>query len=867
MTDATFPGGRDRPAEEDRADLRGPRGPYPPTEAMLDEPVPEEVKREQVARLRAAWEAPTGWRYWTAVNNTEVGVWYTMTALAFMLMAGVMALIIRVQLAVPENEVVSADLFNQLFTMHGSAMMFLFAVPIFEAISILLLPGFLAARDMPFPRLSAYGYWCFLIGGIFVIGSIFFDAAPRAGWFMYPPLATEDEGPGSDIWLLGLSFIEVASIAAAVELIVGSLKCRPPGMRVNIMPLYAWYVMVVGGMILFAFPPLIAGDFLFELERSMDWPFFDPTRGGDPMLWQHLFWIFGHPEVYIVFLPSIAIASMIVPTVAQRPIVGYSWIVLSAVGTGFISFGLWVHHMYTTGLPAVSLGFFSAASEAVVIPTGIQLFAFIATLMVGRVVINLPMLWIAGGLAIFTAGGLTGVMLAIAPFDFQAHDSYFVVAHLHYTLFGGMIFPIIAGVYYFFPFIRKRMLSEKLGKWAFWLIFTGFNITFLPLHLVGLWGMPRRIYTYPGDLGWDTVNLISSCAAFVIAAGFAVFVWDIVRPKHKQPQIDRNPWGGGTLEWTHDVPEETWGVRSIPHVTSRYPLWDQPKLLERLDNGRYYLPDTPFGHRETIVTSVIDAEPLQVQKVTGPSVLSIFAAIFTGGAFIFPTFSLYWPAGISGAIAIGFIITWLWRDTARPPEQEYRDVGLGLKLPYYASGPKAVGWWAMWITMLGDATAFASVIFGFFYYWTANPAFPPEGMAEPVGWLVALAAGTLATSWALTLGARQLNKAGHVNPARAALVAGPLLAATGAAALIFSVLHMEPSTHVYPAVMWAIMVWIVAHAGVGIIMQLYCLAASLAGKMTPRYDADIWNVTLFWHFHALSVLTACAVMGLGPRLL
>ena len=320
-----------------RTDDRAPRGPWPPTAEMLAEPVPAEVQEAQTRRLRAAWKTPTGWRYWSAVNNSEVGIWYSLTAFFFMLCAGVLALLMRVQLAVPDNDFLSADRFNQFFTMHGSAMMFLFAVPMFEAISILILPALLGARDMPFPRLSAYGFWCFLIGGVFVLGSVLFDVAPKAGWFMYPPLATKDEGLGPDIWLLGLSFIEVASIAAAVELIVGTLKCRPPGMRINLMPLYAWYVLVVGGMILFAFPPLIAGDFLFELERSFDWPFFDPERGGDPMLWQHLFWIFGHPEVYIIFLPSIAIAAMVVPTVAQQPIVGYSWIVLSAVGTGFLS--------------------------------------------------------------------------------------------------------------------------------------------------------------------------------------------------------------------------------------------------------------------------------------------------------------------------------------------------------------------------------------------------------------------------------------------------------------------------------------------------------------------------------------------------
>ncbi|WP_099828016.1 cytochrome c oxidase subunit I [Oceaniglobus indicus] len=848
-------------------DQTGPTGPYPPTADMLAEPVPQGEQDRTAAELRAAWAPPTGWRYFTAVNNSEVGLWYALTAFGFMLLAGVLALVMRLQLALPDNDLISADRFNQFFTMHGSAMMFLFAVPMFEAIAILILPAFLGGRDMPFPRLSAFGFWCFVIGGVFVMGSLLFDAAPTAGWFMYPPLATQDEGPGSDIWLLGLSFIEIASIAAAVELIVGALKCRPPGMRVNIMPLYAWYVLVVGGMILFAFPPLIAGDFLFELERSFDWPFFDPTRGGDPMLWQHLFWIFGHPEVYIVFLPSIAIAAMVIPTVARRPIVGYSWIVLSAVGTGFLSFGLWVHHMFTTGLPNISLGFFSAASEAVVIPTGIQLFAFAATLIAGRVKMSLPMLWIAGALAIFTAGGLTGVMLAIAPFNWQVHDSYFIVAHLHYTLFGGMVFPVIAGVYYFFPFIRKKMLSERLGRWAFWLIFTGFNVTFLPMHLTGLLGMPRRIFTYPEASGWGWLNMISTLGAFVIAAGFVVFVWDLLRSKGSQTQVPRNPWDAGTLEWSHDVPEEYWGARSIPHITSRYPLWDDPDLVARMDAGRYYLPDSPHGHRETLVTSVIDASPELAQRVTGPTWITLWAAAFTGGAFIFPTFHMYPPAIVSGAFAVVCILYWLWTSTARPPEHGMRDAGLGLRLPTYASGPKAVGWWAVWITMLGDATAFASVVFGFFFYWTAKPDFPPEGAMHAAPALVGLAVLVLALSWALTLGARHWNGAGRVGAARGALVAAPLLAAGGCAALIASVQALEPASHVYPAIIWALMIWVVAHAMVGIIMQLYCLAGSVSGKLTPRHDADLWNVTLFWHFLCLTVLVAGAVIGLAPGVL
>lgn len=839
-------------------------GPYPPTEAMLAEPVSQAEQERGKAELRAAWKTPVGWRYWSAVNNTEVGVWYSLTAFAFMLIAGLLALAIRVQLAYPDNTFLDADRFNQFFTMHGSAMMFLFAVPMFEAISILLLPALCGARDMPFPRLSAFGYWCFLIGGVFILGSLIFDAGPKAGWFMYPPLATKEEGIGPDVWLLGLSFIEVASIAAAVELIVGTLKTRPPGMRVNVMPLYAWYVMVVGGMILFAFPPLIAGDFLFELERSFNWPFFDPERGGDPLLWQHLFWIFGHPEVYIVFLPSIAIAAMIVPTVARRPIVGYSWIVLSAVGTGFLSFGLWVHHMFTTGLPQMSLGFFSAASEAVVIPTGIQLFAFVATLMVGRVKMSLPMLWIAGALAIFVAGGLTGVMLAIVPFNWQVHDTYFIVAHLHYTLFGGMVFPLIAGVYYFYPFFRKKLMSERLGRWAFWLVFTGFNLTFLPMHLTGLKGMPRRVFTYPESSGWGWLNMISTIGAFIIAAGFAVFVYDLFRSKKYQGVIARNPWGAGTLEFSHDVPEEAWGVRSIPYITTRYPLWEQDGLVERMDAGRFYLPDAPDHQRETMVTSVIDAKPIYVQRVTGPAWVTMFAAAFTGGAFIFPTFHIYEPAIVCAAFAIVCVMYWLWTTTARPPEHDMRDAGLGLRLPTYASGPNAVGWWGMWITMLGDATAFAALIFGFFFYWTARPDFPPEGALHPDGMWISVGIGLLVASWALILAGRELNSRAHVARARLAIALAPLAAAGGAFAVYLSVRDLDPTSHVYPAIMWALMVWLCVHAGAGILMQGYCFAGSIAGKLTPKYDADLRNVTLYWHFIAFKSLVVGAVLGLVP---
>ncbi len=822
---------------------------------------------EQAQRLLRAWRTPKGWRYWSAVNNSQVGLWYTITAFAFLLFGGLLALAMRIQLAIPENDFLTAEQYNQVFTMHGSVMMFLFAVPILEAISIMLLPEMMGARDLPFPRLSAYGFWSFLIGGVFVCGSLFFGAGPRGGWFMYPPMTTQYQPDvGADIWLLGLSFIEIASIAAAVELIVGVLKCRPPGMRLNLIPLYAWYILVVAGMILFAFPPLIAGDVLMELERALDWPFFDASRGGDPMLWQHLFWIFGHPEVYIVFLPSIALIAMIVPTFARTPMVGYGWIVLAAVGTGFLSFGLWVHHMFTTGLPGITIGIFSAASEAVAIPTGVQIFCFIATLLVGRVTKSVCLLFVLAGLATFIIGGLSGVMVAIAPFDYQAHDTYFIVGHLHYVLVGGTIFPIVAGVYYFYPLITGKQLSERLGTLAFWLMMIGFNVSFFPMHITGLIGMPRRVYTYPAGMGFDNLNFISSIGAFVLAGGFLVFLWDVLRPKGKQPVAPRNVWNAGTLEWLAEVPDQPWGVRCIPIISSRYPLWDQENFVRDVDEGNFYLPDAEEGLRETLVTSTVEATPIQCLRVPGPTFLTLWAAAFTGGVFIFGTFHWYIAAGVSGVLAFATILTWLWTGTAIIPEKAEKDVGLGLTLPTYVSGPDAVGWWAMFITMLGDMTAFVSLVFGYFFYWTVHEDFPPPDAEGPgVRWPMISLIATL-VAWGMMLLSKKLNRRENAIGFYISTLAAISLALVAAATLVAGPwLHnMDPTEHVYQASVCVLVLWTVIHLAVGVVMQLYCVARRAAGKMTHRFDADIVNVTLYWHFMMLTAGITGLTIALFP---
>lgn len=417
----------------------------------MELPNPDPRPEGEVRELERIWATPRGWRLVTAVNNTVIGLLYLGVAFLFFLMAGLLAVVMRTQLALGDNRLVDQDLYNQMFTVHGTTMMFLFAVPAVEALGVMLLPQMLAARDLPFPRLSAFAIWAYVVGGLVFFSTIFYDLAPKGGWFMYPPLTLMEYSPGdnADFWLLGIGFIEISAIAGAVEIVVGALRTRPPGMSLAKMPIFAWTMLIFASMIMFAFPAVILATMMLEIERAFGWPFFTAALGGDPLLWQHLFWFFGHPEVYIIFLPAAGLVSMMVPTMDRTPLVGYHLIVVALIGTGFFSFGLWVHHMFTTGIPALSLAFFSAASMAVAVPSGIQVFSWIATIAAGRerFRITTASLFILGFLFIFTLGGLTGVMVAMVPFDHQVHDTYFVVAHFHYVLIGGFVFPLFAAIY------------------------------------------------------------------------------------------------------------------------------------------------------------------------------------------------------------------------------------------------------------------------------------------------------------------------------------------------------------------------------------------------------------------------------------
>jgi cytochrome c oxidase subunit I len=449
-------------------------------------------------RLTRTWRTGSSWvERLSSVDHKVVGRRYIITAFVFLCLGGLSAVAMRLQLARPEAKLLGPDLYNQLFTMHGTTMMFLFAVPVMEAFAVYLVPLMVGTRNIAFPRLNAFSYWVFLLGGIFLWVSFMLKIGPDAGWFAYVPLSGPEYSPGKrvDVWAQMITFTEVSALAVAVEIIVTVFKQRAPGMTLDRIPLFVWAMLVMSFLIIFAMPAVMVASTMLILDRLVGTHFFNPAEGGDSLLWQHLFWFFGHPEVYIIFIPATGMVSSIIAAFARRPVFGQLPLILSLIAVGFLSFGLWVHHMFTTGLPQLGASFFTASSMLIAVPNGIQIFCWLATLWDGRMVFKTPLLFVLGFFFIFVIGGLSGVMVASVPIDTQVHDTYFVIAHFHYVLIGGAVFPLIGAVYFWFPKITGRMLSEQLGKWNFWLAFVGFNVAFFPMHILGLQGMPRRVYT------------------------------------------------------------------------------------------------------------------------------------------------------------------------------------------------------------------------------------------------------------------------------------------------------------------------------------------------------------------------------------
>ncbi|SFE83152.1 cytochrome c oxidase subunit I [Blastococcus tunisiensis] len=625
-------------------------------------------------RLEPVWEESGGLRGWfTTVDHKKIGRRYLVTAALFFVAAGLEAMVMRSQLAGARLDVVSPELYNQLFTLHGTTMIFFFSTPMLFGFGNYLLPLMIGSRDMAFPRLNAFTYYVFASSGLLLTGSLLFGAAPSGGWFAYVPLTEEQylPGIGMDVYCLSLLLLGVSTTAGAINFIVTALTMRAPGMSLNRVPLFVWSLVVTAFMVVFALAPLNVDNLLLFLDRRFGFHVFDPDDGGDPVLWQHLFWLFGHPDVYIIVLPALGIVSSIVPTFSRRPIVAYPLLVLSAVATGIISFGVWVHHMFVTGLPQLSLSFFSAASLIVTIPSGIQIFAWLFTIMLGRLVVRTPMLWILGFLVVFVAGGVTGVMFAVVPFDQQTHDSYFVVAHFHYVLFGGAVFPIIAGIYYWFGKFTGRMLSERLGRWSFWLVFAGFNVTFFPMHVLGLLGMPRRVYTYEPDLGWEGWNLLETVGAYVLLVGLALTLFNVVRALRRGPAAPDNPWGGDSLEWATSSPPKEYNFPVVPTVHSLHPMWDERTLAtmveDRQDPGR-----TLTDGKQAMRTSDLDGVPEHPLDLPEESVLPVVVAT---GLFVLTVGALFGLAVVAWAgvaVSVAGLVVWHWPRAARQegPRQE-----------------------------------------------------------------------------------------------------------------------------------------------------------------------------------------------------
>jgi cytochrome c oxidase subunit I+III len=645
----------------------------PREDAHLDE------IHERLARVYA--DPPGLWGWLTTTDHKRIAKRYVITAMVFFVLAGIDALLMRIQLARPENAFLGPDAYNQLFTVHGSTMMFLFAVPIMQALGLYFVPLMLGTHNIAYPRLNAFGYFTYLIGGTFLWVAFLVNVGPDTGWFSYVPLAGPEFSPGKrvDVWSQMITFTEISALVAAVEIISTVFHQKAPGMSLGRIPLFVWAMLVVSFMVIFAMTAVASASIFLAMDRLIGTHFFNPAEGGDPILWQHLFWFFGHPEVYIIFLPATGIVSAVLPAVTRRPVFGYPALVAATIATGFIGYTVWVHHMFNIGLPALSASYFTAASMLVSVPTAVQIFCWMATIWTGRPQFTTSMWFVLGFFVTFIIGGITGVMVASVPIDSQVHDTFFVVAHFHYVLIGGAVFPLFAGFYHWFPKWSGRMLSERLGRVNFALLFIGVQLTFFPMHQLGLEGMPRRVYTYVDGLGWNGLNMLSTVGAFTIAASALLFVANVLWSRKRGHLAGADPWVADTLEWGTSSPPPAYNFASVPVVQGRSALWERT-------------PDAPIVvglstiKREILVTSILDAEPDHRHEHPWPTIWPLLAALAVGvlfiGAIFHPAFVLLGTVLLSGA-AFG----WGWPPKTSELQARIDALAVG-GLPYPKSPAK-----------------------------------------------------------------------------------------------------------------------------------------------------------------------------------
>jgi cytochrome c oxidase subunit I+III len=614
-----------------------------------------------IERLERLWAPRSGLVGWlTTTDHKRIGLLYFFTSLAFFGAGGVEALLIRTQLIGPNQHVLSAEAYDQIFTMHGVTMIFLFVIPMTTgAFGNYLLPLMIGARDMAFPRMNAVSYWIFLGSGIFMYFALLSGHAPNAGWFDYVPLASKTYDPGNniDFYGYGLIFNGIASTATAINFIVTIFKLRAPGMSLNRMPLFCYAFLAVSFALLFALPALSVACLLLELDRQLGFHFYDVAHGGDPLIWQNLFWIFGHPEVYVIILPAFGIATSIIPTFVHRRMVFFPLVALAEIMVASLGFGVWVHHMFVVGYSTVTTIYFAAASLIIVIPSAIQLFAWITTIVTGTPEFRTPLLWIVGFIVYFIIGGLSGITLAAIPFDQEVTNSYYIVAHFHFVIFGAAVFPILGGMYFWFPKLTGRMYNEAWGKASFWLTFVGTLVTFFPMHIVGILGMPRRVYTYSPAMGWTFLNALESSGAYLLAGGLLVIVVNLAVSLRRGPVAGNDPWHGDTLEWATSSPPPPYNFPVIPTVSSAYAMWDKADRERdnaRLDRGEGLLD---LGH-ETPGSTVQDADWDEILSMPPHSAWPPVSALVLFGVFAMLLLGHYMIA--AGFVVAGFLVLFAW---------------------------------------------------------------------------------------------------------------------------------------------------------------------------------------------------------------